>query len=424
MNATGQNVGTSNLEAFFQQSDSQDQHLFSQPKRWSAGLRSRKEAMGFNPFYAEIALNEGPRCQMDGRQLIMLGSNNYLGLTTDPRVREAASQAIREKGTSLSGSRLLNGSTADHSRFEAKLARFFGREAALVFTTGYQANVGLLSALLKERGKKLVMDKCGHASIIDGARVAGCEVLAFSHNDPDSLVRILARLENPARDCLVMVDGLYSMEGDIAPLPRIIEICRQFGTALALDEAHSVGTLGRTGHGTEEHFELPGGADIVTGTFSKSLASVGGFVAADEDLIDYIRYQGRSILFSASLPPAQLAAAECALDILQAEPEHVETLQKNARYWRAGLRNIGFDVEAEGSPVVPLPIGRIDDCLTFAERLQVEGVYANCVLYPAVRMNESMIRTSIMSKHSFADLDQALTAVQSAVKAVGLSLGS
>jgi len=371
------------------------------------------------PFYREVERNEGSTCLFDGRSLVMLGSNNYLGLTTDPRVRQAAVNAVSEKGPSLTGSRLLNGSTSDHIRLEKKIAAFLGREDALVFTTGYQANLGLLSALMAKPGSRLLVDRSCHASILDGAKVAGCDIIPFRHNDPHHLDQLLRRSVSPQANTMVMVDGMYSMEGDLADLPGISRICAHHGVAFVIDEAHSIGTVGATGRGVEEHFASPGAADLLTGTFSKTLASIGGFVSGPSDLIEYIRFHGRSAIFSASLPPGQLAAAECALDILISEPHRVQTLSGNARYWRQGLYSMGLKVDAEGGPIVPIPVGEIEKCLHFAECLLEEGVYVNCALFPAVRLDESMIRTSVMASHSTGELDTALAAVSKAIQRTG-----
>lgn len=414
---------TMDTKRFFQQEMDADAHLLAEPRAWSQELRRRKEAGGFMPYYREVERNEGSKCLFGGRSLVMLGSNNYLGLTTDPRVREASMRAIAEKGPSLTGSRLLNGTTADHVRLERKIASFLGREDALVFTTGYQANVGVLSALLSRPGARLIIDRSCHASILDGAKVAGCEILPFRHNDARHLDQILRRSPSAASNTLVMVDGMYSMEGDLADLPAIADVCSAHGVAFVVDEAHSLGTVGATGRGVEEHFGMPGCADLLTGTFSKTLASIGGFVAGSADLIEYVRYQGRSAIFSASLPPGQLAAAEWALDILIAEPQRVGMVLDNARYWRKGLHGMGLWVDLEGGPIVPIPVGEVETCLRFAECLLEEGVYVNCALFPAVRIDESMIRTSVMATHSLEELDTALDAVFKAVQRTGLGKG-
>lgn len=395
--------------------------LFAMPRRF-AQVVGEQRSCGAVPFYNEITSNEGQYCQIGSRTVIMMGSNNYLGLTTDPRVREAGSREVLTRGTSLTGSRLLNGTTSSHIEFEQRLADFLGREDCLVFTTGYQANIGAVSALMKVNHlpKTLVVDKNCHASILDGARVAGCKVLSFIHNDPEHLASILSRATSGGATAMVMIDGVYSMEGDFAPLPEIYAACKAAGVRLTLDDAHGIGAVGATGRGVEEHFGMEGVADVLTGTFSKSLASIGGFVAAEREIVEYIRFHGRSALFSASLPPGQLAAASTALEILRTEPWRVVQLKKNADYWRAGLKAMGLKVLGEGSPIVPIFIGEMTQALAFSHTLLANGLYANCILSPAVRINESLIRTSVIATHDRSILDRALDIVGTSAREAGL----
>ena len=360
------------------------------------------------PYFRELSSNEGTICRMGDRSLLMFGSNNYLGLTVDPRVREAASRASLEAGPSATGSRLLNGTLTAHRQLEEKLAMFVGREDALVFTTGYQANIGLLSALLLPNSTLFVDERC-HASIYDGAFVANASVIQFAHNDPADLALKISHLPRSA-SALIMIDGVYSMEGTIGNLPAIKAVAAAKNIPVLLDDAHALGMLGRTGRGTEEYFGTPGLADCISGTFSKSMASIGGWVAGDKDVLDCIRYKGRSMIFSASMPPPAVAAASTALDILIAEPERVRRLKENARYWREGLQSIGCVTGPTETAVVPVLVGDEVTCLKVNQALIDHGVYTNAALHPAVPRGEAILRTSVMATHTQDHMDQALEA--------------
>ncbi|BDT92378.1 hypothetical protein IFM12275_23540 [Nocardia sputorum] len=369
------------------------------------------------PFYAELSGSEGATCLHEGRRLIMLGSNNYLGLTADERVRHAAAVSALSDGPSLTGSRLLNGTTAAQIGFERRLAHFLGREDALLFTTGYQANIGLLSAIMGP-GTVLIVDEECHASIYDGAAVGHCDVVQFHHNDVGSL---RSRLEDHrGRPAMVMVDGVYSMSGDLAPLTEIREACELFGVPLAVDDAHGLGMVGTTGRGAEEESGALETANILTGTFSKSLASVGGWLAGDRQLTEWVRYHGKSMLFSAAIPPPALAAAAAALDILIAEPWRLQRIRENAEYWRNGLRAQGFDVGNSRTAIVPVMVGDEMDCLRFGKGLLDAGVYANCVVAPAVPSDRALIRTSVTAIHEQQHLDQALDVFGQVGRMLGL----
>ncbi|WP_255447896.1 aminotransferase class I/II-fold pyridoxal phosphate-dependent enzyme [Picosynechococcus sp. PCC 11901] len=358
------------------------------------------------PYFRALERNEGATCIFEGRQLIMLGSNNYLGLTADVRVREATAKAALEEGPSLTGSRLLNGSTRQHREFERKLAAFVGHEDALVFTTGYQANLGFISALMNEN-TTMILDSEAHACIYDGAFMSRCRVVQYQHNDLQDLEQKLIQV-TPESATMVTIDGLYSMTGDIAPLPEIRQLCDRHGATLAVDDAHALGVLGKTGRGTEEHFGMIGSSDILCGTFSKSLASIGGWVAAEAKVIDWIRFNGRSMLFSASIPPTSLAAAATALDILIAEPWRVQKLHENAQYWQRGLQSLGFTVGTAQTPIITVHIGDDFKCMQFCKTLLEAGVYVNAAVYPAVPRNKAALRTSVMATHTQEHLDKAL----------------
>ena len=372
-------------------------------------LPDQLRAQGLLPYFRELERNEGATCIFDGRSLVMLGSNNYLGLTADMRVRGAAAKAALVDGPSLTGSRLLNGSTSQHRELEKKLAKFVGHEDALVFTTGYQANLGFISALMNEN-TTIILDSEAHACIFDGAFMSRCKVMTYQHNNLADLEKKLQQVAGKSA-AMVTVDGVYSMTGDIAPLPELRALCDRYGATLAVDDAHSLGVLGKTGRGTEEHFDMIGTSDILCGTFSKSLASIGGWVAAEAKVIDWIRFNGRSMLFSASIPPTSLAAASTSLDILIEEPWRVEQLHKNAKYWKDSLEKLGFTVGESQTPVIKVLVGDDLKCMVFCKELLEAGVYVNSAVYPAVPRNKASLRTSVMATHTKEHLDQALAII-------------
>ena len=406
-------VTSGNVNPHLARTKTRIKDVFTPARRFQVAKQVR--AMGVMPYFRELTRNEGPTCVIEGRDCVMLGSNNYLGLTTDSRVREAAITALREEGPSLTGSRLLNGTTTAHVKLERKIAELLGREDALVFTTGYQANLGILTALGAE-GTCIVVDWQSHASIHDGARTSKARVDRFEHNDAEGLGTVLARATERGEPALVMVDGLYSMEGDIAPLPWISEQCKKHSARLVVDDAHALGVLGPSGRGTEEHFGMHGAADLVCGTFSKSLASIGGWVAGERDVIDWMRFFGRPMVFSASLPPASVAAASTALDIMLAEPWRVVRVNENAEYWRRGLNELGFDTGASVSPIVPVIIRDDLKAIMMGKQLLDAGVYVNPVVHPAVPKDLAMLRTSVMASHDREHLDQALEIMERVAK--------
>lgn len=375
--------------------------------------------IGLYPYYCELERNEGAVAVMGGREVLMLGSNNYLALTTHPEVRAAAQAAIQDLGTSMTGSRLLNGTAGYHTEFEAEIADFVGQEAALVSSTGYQANIGVLSGLLGSGGVA-VLDRFCHASIVDGCRVAGARVVYFRHNDAADLDRVLSEVpaDTPA---LVVVDGVYSMEGDVADLPRIVEVARRHRTRILLDDAHGIGVMGPGGRGTAAHFGLTEAVDLIVGTFSKSLASIGGFVAGDARAMDYVKHFGRPFVFSASAPPGAVAAARAALHVLKREPALVERVRANADYWREGLRRIGLDVGRSCTPICPVVTGQEVTTLAVWKDLLEAGVFVNPVLYPAVPRNRAMLRTSLTAAHTTAHLDHALSVFRDVAASYGLA---
>jgi len=366
-----------------------------------------KEAMasGLYPYFIPMSESEGTEAVFRGHRLIMCGSNNYLGLTTDPRVRQAAIDAIKRFGTSCTGSRFLNGTLELHEQLEQELANYVGKPAALVFSTGMQTNLGTISALVG-RSDVVILDKDDHASIVDGARLGWGEVKRFRHNDFADLERILASLPDKAGR-LVVVDGLYSMGGDIVPLPELVPVCKKYGARLMVDDAHALGVLGG-GRGTAAHFGMTEDVDLIMSTFSKSFASLGGFVAGDEPVIHYIKHNARALIFSASIPPANAAAALAALRILREEPERVQRLAQIAEKMRNGYRQLGFNIGNSTTPVIPIIIGDDTKVLLFWKALFEKGVFVNPVLSPAVPQGMQLLRTSYMATHTDEQLDRVL----------------
>lgn len=362
--------------------------------------------MGFYPYFYPLDRNEGTVAYADGREIIMLGSNNYLGLTTHPEVREAAQKAAAEYGTSLTGSRLLNGTHQLHLKLEEELAEFFGKEAGLVFATGYQSNIGTLTGILS-KNDALIMDKANHGSLYDAARISKSSLHLFNHNDMSDLEKVLQEIDAGCGK-LVVVDGVFSMEGDLAKLPEIISLCKKYGARLAVDDAHGLGVVGKGGRGTSSHFDLIDDTDLIVGTFSKTLASIGGFVVGDAKVIDFIKHLGRSMIFSASLAPPCVAAARKALEILKREPERVSRVQENGRYMKKGFQDLGFNVGLTETPIVPVIIGDEFQTLTMWRKLLDKGVYINSVITPAVPKGHGTLRTSVTSEHTKDQLDKAL----------------
>lgn len=378
-----------------------------------------KEAMdrGMYPFFIALTGNEGSEVDYHGHRLIMCGSNNYLGLTTHPKVREAAIEAIRKFGTSCTGSRFLNGTLEMHEQLEAELAEWVGKEAALVFSTGMQVNLGTISALVG-RDDIVILDKDDHASIVDGARLGYGKIERFRHNDVDHLARVLESLPVEAGKLLV-VDGLFSMEGDLSDLPNIVPIAKQYGVRVMVDDAHGMGVLGG-GHGTTAHFGMTNDVDLIMSTFSKSFASLGGFIAGDENVVHFIKHTARSMIFSASMPPSNTAAALAALHVMKEEPERSTRVMQIAEKMRKGYQALGFNTGRSVTPVIPILIG--DDEKTFLtwKLLFENGVFVNPVIAPAVAQGHQMLRTSYMASHTDEQMDKVLCIFEKVGKQVGL----
>jgi 8-amino-7-oxononanoate synthase len=372
---------------------------------------------GYYPYFIPLTETEGTEVVYHDHRLIMCGSNNYLGLTTHPKVREAACRAVERYGTSCTGSRFLNGTLEMHEQLECELAKWVGKEAALVFSTGMQTNLGTVSALVG-RGDYVILDKDDHASIVDGARLSFGEIQRYRHNDLEHLERVLQSLPEKAGK-LIVVDGLFSMEGDLAPLPAIVPLAKKYGARLMVDDAHGMGVLGG-GRGTVAHFGLTNEVDLIMSTFSKSFASLGGFIAGDEEVIHYIKHSARSMIFSASIPPANAAAALAALQVMQEEPERVQRVNDIGQKMRDGYQSLGFNIGKSETPIVPILIG--DDQRTFDtwRALFDNGVFVNPVISPAVSAGHQLMRTSYMATHTDEQLDRVLSIFGKVGKEVGL----
>ena len=390
--------------------------VLAKAQHWEAFAQVEK--LGIYPYFQALDENQGPVARYQGKEVLMLGSNNYLGLTTHPKVREAAQLAIRQYGTGMTGSRFLNGTLKIHIELEEKLAEFLGKEAALVFTTGYQANLGMLTALINKHSVALV-DRFAHASIHDGCRLMEGENIKFQHNDLADLDRILTELPDE-KGPLIFVDGVYSMEGDLAPLPEIVKLAKKHKVRLAVDDAHGLGVMGEKGLGSCHHFGVQDDVDLIVGTFSKSLASTGGFVAAEKEVINYIRHFGRPMIFSASLTPSCTAAAGAALEILQQEPERAQTVRDNATAMKKGLDEIGYKTGEASAAIVPVIIGESVKTWMIWKDLLDNGVYTNPVLYPAVAKGSEMLRTSYLATHDQDHLARALEIFRKVGKFYGI----
>jgi 8-amino-7-oxononanoate synthase len=369
------------------------------------------------PYFRLLTSQAGPVVEMEGRETIMLGSNNYLGLTGDERVKQAAREALETYGTGVTGSRLLNGTTPLHVELERELAEWMGTEDAIVYTTGYQANVGCIGTIL-EPGDTVICDSGDHASILDGCRLSGAKLRPFRHNRIDKLEKMLERAAGDGGGVLAVVDGVYSMEGDLCDLPPIAELCGKHGARLMVDEAHGVGVLGARGAGACELFGLEDDVDLRMGTFSKSLASCGGFIAGPADVVEYLRIASRSFVFSASAVPAAVGAALGALRIIRSEgPELFPRLLDNSAYLREGFRDLGLEVVEPGrlpdgseatTPVVPVVVGEDWQAVLLWKALFDAGVYTNVAIHPAVPPGGALLRTSLMATHEREHLDRAL----------------
>ena len=383
------------------------------------GYTEAKEAIanGSYPYFIPMSESEGTEAVFHGHRLIMCGSNNYLGLTTDPRVHQAAIEAVERFGTSCTGSRFLNGTLELHEQLEHELAEWVGKEAALVFSTGMQTNLGVISALVM-RGDVIILDKDDHASIVDGARLSFGETRRFKHNDIADLERVLSGIPQE-KGKLIVVDGLYSMGGDLAPLEEIAALCKKHSARLMVDDAHGMGVMGG-GRGTSAHLGVTKNVDLIMSTFSKSFASLGGFIAGDEQIVHYIKHHARSLIFSASIPAANAAAALAALKIMREEPERCQRLTAIGERMRRELRSMGFNIGQSVSPIIPIIIGDRPRTLMAWRLLFDAGVFVNPVLSPAVPEGMDLLRTSYMASHTDEQISRVLEVYCDVGKTLGL----
>ena len=379
-------------------------------KCYAPSMADQYREKGIYPYFRALETRQGPEVVMEGKRRIMLGSNNYLGLTSCPEVVEAGIKALEEFGTGCSGSRFLNGTLTLHLELEDELARFLRKEAVMTFSTGFQSNLGIISALVG-RSDYMILDRENHASIYDGTRLSFGKMLRYRHGDMADLERCLQQVPESA-GALVITDGVFSMGGDIADLPSIVRLAKQYGARVMVDDAHGLGTIGEGGRGTASHFGLEREVDVYMGTFSKSLASLGGYMAADARVVDYVRHNSRPFIFSASIPPASCATALAALRYLEAHPELPKRLGDLSDHFRAALKARGLAIRESRTPIVPIFTYQAERTLHIAKDLYENGVYVNTVLPPAAPADGCMLRTSLMATHSEALLDEAAEAIR------------
>lgn len=378
----------------------------------------RAMAMGIYPYFREIQSDQDTEVTISGKKVLMFGSNAYLGLTNHPKVKEAAIEAVKKYGTGCAGSRFLNGTLDLHIQLEKRLAEFVGKEDAIVYSTGFQVNLGVVSCLTG-REDYILWDELDHASIIEGHRLSFSTKLKYKHNDMESLEKQLQKCE-PDKVKLIVTDGVFSMEGDVAKLPEIVALAKKYNASVMVDEAHGIGVFGRQGRGTCDHFGVSQDVDLIMGTFSKSFASIGGFIAADESIINYLRHHSRSYIFSASNTPAATAAANAALDIMLNEPERIQHLWDLTHYALDGFRQMGCEIGHTSTPIIPLFIRDNDLTFLIVKELFEAGIFVNPVVAPAVASEDTLIRFSLMATHTKEQLDYALETIHKVFKQHGL----
>jgi 8-amino-7-oxononanoate synthase len=386
--------------------------LFKKCYAYDAAKKAREQ--GYYPYFHVLNTKQDTVVEMEGKRTIMIGSNNYLGLASHPEVIEAAINATKEYGTGVSGSRFLNGTLDLHIQFEKELAEFLNKEDATIFSTGFQSNLGIISAITG-RNDIIFSDKENHASIYDGTRLSYAEVVRYNHNDMVDLENKLKKAD-PNKGKLILTDGVFSMSGDIANLPEIVRLAKQFEARVMVDDAHGLGVMGEHGRGTAEHFGLEKEVDIIMGTFSKSLASLGGYVAAERDVVDYIRHNSRPYIFSAAIPASNAAAALTALRILRREPERVKALSDIADYMREGLKKRGLDLRPSKTPIIPIYTYMPMRTMIACNQLFEHGVYVNPVVPPATPIGECLIRTSYTATHTKEQMDEAIDKIVEVLK--------
>lgn len=381
-------------------------------------IPQKLEKEGLYPFFRTIESEQDTIVKIKGKKILMFGSNSYLGLTTHPKLKEASKNAIDKYGSGCAGSRFLNGTLDIHIELEEKIAKFIGKDAALVFSTGYQVNLGVISSI-PDRHDFIILDEYDHACIIDGARLSFAKIKKYKHNDIASLEKVLRQLPD---ECikLVVTDGVFSMEGDIAKLPEMLKVTKKYGANLMVDDAHGLGVLGNLGRGTSDHFNVTDDVDLIMGTFSKSLASIGGFIASDYDTINFLKHFSRSLVFSASIAPSNAASVIAAIDIMQQEPERIEKLWKNTNHAMKRLTDAGFKTGNSETPIIPIFVG--DEMKTFkmTRMLLDDGVFINPVINPGVPKGDELIRFSLMATHSIDQIDEGIDKIVDVSKKLGI----
>lgn len=390
--------------------------LFEKCFGFQAASEARSE--GLYPYFRPIASAQDTEVVLEnGEKLIMMGSNSYLGLVTDERVKKAARDAVEKYGTGNAGSRFLNGNLDIHDRLEKRLAEFLGKEDALLFSAGYLANLGSIYAIAG-KNDVLITDRLDHASIIDGCLISGASLVRFKHNDMDHLKKLLQKHRDDNK--MIIVDGIFSMEGDIAKLPEIVALAKEYDARVMVDDAHSVGVLGENGRGTANHFGVTDDVDLIMGTFSKSFATMGGYIAGDHKIIDYIRHFSRAEIFTASMPAANVASADAALNIMLSEPQRIERLWEITHKMLSGFKKLGFETGTAETPIIPIFVGDMEKAFKMWKALTEVGLFVNPVIPPAVPPTACLMRTSYMATHTDEQLDFALSAFEKAGKALGI----
>lgn len=374
--------------------------------------------MGVYPYFRVIESDQDTEVLVNGKKVLMFGSNSYLGLTNHPEIKEASKQAIDRYGTGCAGSRFLNGTLDIHIELEAKLAEFVGMEAALVYSTGFQVNLGVVSTLTG-RADTILLDEADHASIIEGSRLSFSKIQKFRHNNMESLENKLKKCDG-AKAKLIVVDGIFSMEGDIVNLPEVVRLARQYNASIMVDDAHALGVIGQNGSGTASHFGLTDQVDLIMGTFSKSLASIGGFIASDKETINFLKHHSRSLIFSASITPASAASALAAIKLIKREPERIKKLWELTNKALNGFKELGFDTGKSETPIIPLYVRDDFKTLMLTQKLLDSGIFVNPVLSPAVKKEDTLIRFSIMATHTHQQLDFAMETIGKAAKNLGI----
>jgi 8-amino-7-oxononanoate synthase len=373
---------------------------------------------GVYPYFRPISSDQDTVVQINGKSVLMFGSNSYLGLTNHPEIKEAAIRAVEKYGTGCAGSRFLNGTLDIHLELEARLAKLVGKEEALVYATGFTVNSGVVSCLT---GKEdyVILDKANHASIIEGSRLSFSKIVKYSHNDMDALEKQLKKCE-PDKVKLIVLDGVFSMEGDVVKLPEIVQLSKKYNASIMVDEAHSLGVYGKSGAGVCDHFGVTNDVDLVMGTFSKSLATIGGFIAADKHIINYLKHNSRTLIFSASITPASTGCVLAALDVMEKETWRMDALWANTNYMRAKLQKAGFDTGHSTTPIIPLYVRDNTKTFMLTRMLMEDGVFVNPVVSPAVASEDTLIRLSLMATHTFDQIDEAVEKITKNAKLLGI----